>query len=89
MSESTVRPVTFLVPLAGQTRMDSMTEHQALKECMEAFRAMRSASDARKFMKYLGIAHEPYAGDGRLLLADEMFRRLVIYLASPASSSGP
>lgn len=62
----------------------SDSDRVMLDECAEAFRAMKTAADARRFMKKrLLLVPGAYAGDGRQLLADEMFRRISVHRAAP------
>jgi len=55
-----------------------------LNECIAAFNAIQSAKDARRMLNRMDMVPEPYAGDGRQILA----RRMVLLVTAHQVAKG-
>lgn len=61
-----------------------ITDKELLQECLEAFRAIPIAADARKVLKKIGQAPGAWAGNGSHILAKHYANVIERHLAADA-----
>lgn len=62
--------------MARQGKGIDMTDVDTLNKCLEAFEAMKSADDAKRFLRKHGEKHQSWAGTGQMKLRRHMMTEL-------------